>query len=74
MQGPADLHEPRRNHTGFGGDWRPPTDCPWGPPTGERFVKIYGGPLDGSHHPASAYYAAAVDHGGLQFLDWVEAE
>jgi hypothetical protein len=44
----------------------------WPPPATERFVKIYGGPLDGQFHPASGWYSGDCKDGRLLYLEWME--
>jgi hypothetical protein len=46
----------------------------WPAPAGERFVKIYGGELDGMFHSSSGWYQACTLDGNLRYLEWMEAQ
>ena len=44
----------------------------WPPPTGDRFIPIFGGPLDGDFlHADSGYYYVDVNAGLPRYVEWV---
>lgn len=43
----------------------------WPAPSGTRFVRIYGGDLDGHAHPTDGWYAPHVVEGQLAYLEWI---
>jgi hypothetical protein len=47
----------------------------WPAPTGERFIPIFGGPLDGDFlHADGGWYYVDVNAGLPRYVEWVEPD